>query len=274
MAKTGPENRGEDPFAQFRAEPNAMSRVRRVVGIASGKGGVGKSTVTALLAVALQRKGLSVAILDADITGPSIPMAFGIREKAGGTEYGLLPARSAGGIPVMSVNLLLGDETEPVVWRGPILANTVKQFWSDVMWGDVDAMLVDLPPGTGDVPLTVFQSLPIDGIVLVTSPQDLVGMVVQKAANMARKMGVPILAVVENLQHVVCPHCGEEIPLFGETKLRRVAERLGTETAVGLPVDPALAEACDAGTVEAYGERRLDAVADRIAALPEREGLS
>lgn len=226
-------------------------RVGKVYGVVSGKGGVGKSMVTSQLAVTMQRRGHNVAVLDADITGPSIPRMFGMGGRhAHGLGNLLLPEISASGIKVMSSNLLLQNETDPVLWRGPVIAGAIKQFWSDTSWGPLDYLLVDMPPGTGDVALTVFQSLPVDGIVVVTSPQDLVSMIVAKAVNMADKMSVPVLGVVENMSYVQCPDCGRAIEIFGESKLDEVAAGYGLKVLDRLPIDPALAAACDAGTLE------------------------
>ena len=229
-----------------------MSSIKKVIGVVSGKGGVGKSMVTSLLAVTLKRRGLNTAILDADVTGPSIPKAFGIKERASASSIGMFPVKSKTGIDIMSVNLLLEDETTPVVWRGPIIAGTVKQFWTDVIWDDVDYMFVDMPPGTGDVPLTVFQSIPLDGIIIVTSPQELVSMIVAKAVNMAKAMNIPILGVVENYSFAKCPDCGKEIKLFGESHIEETAAEHGIEVLAKLPIDPDLAKASDQGVIELY----------------------
>ena len=234
----------------FRAHLNAHSRVGSIIGVVSGKGGVGKSLVTSLLAAGATRRGLKAAILDADITGPSIPRAFGITGKATGTQEYLLPRVSRDGVQIMSINMLLESDTDPVVWRGPILAGTVKQFYSDVLWHDVDVMFIDMPPGTGDVPLTVFQSLPLDGIIVVTSPQELVGMVVGKAMNMARMMNIPILGLVENLSYFVCPDNGKAYSVFGESKVSGVVAEHGLPLLARLPIEPAISQACDAGLVE------------------------
>ena len=234
----------------FRAPANSMSHVKKVIGIVSGKGGVGKSLVTSLLASGMQKAGYRTAILDADITGPSIPKAFGITQKATGNEYGILPAATPSGISVMSVNLLLENDTDPVVWRGPVIAGTVKQFWSDVVWDEIDYMFVDMPPGTGDVPLTVFQSLPVDGIVVVTSPQELVSMIVGKAVKMAQMMHIPILGLVENMSYITCPDCGEKISVFGESHINQVAKDYDLKVLGQLPIDPAIAKACDGGKIE------------------------
>ena len=234
----------------FQVPQNSLSQIKKVIGIVSGKGGVGKSLVTSLLASAMQKEGYRAAVLDADVTGPSIPKAFGITEKAKGSDQGIFPVASAGGVEVMSVNLLLPDDTDPVVWRGPVIAGTVKQFWSDVIWGDIDYMFVDMPPGTGDVPLTVFQSLPVDGIVVVTSPQELVSMIVGKAVKMAKMMDIPVLGLVENMSYAECGKCGEKIHLFGESKIEEVASEYGVEVLGRMPIDPAIAAACDKGVVE------------------------
>ena len=237
--------------APMRFEENSLSEVKRVIAVLSGKGGVGKSLVTGSLAVELARGGAKVGILDADITGPSIPRMFGMGGRhAHGLGNLLLPEISASGIKVMSSNLLLQNETDPVLWRGPVIAGAIKQFWSDTSWGPLDYLLVDMPPGTGDVALTVFQSLPVDGIVVVTSPQDLVSMIVAKAVNMTDKMSVPVLGVVENMSYVQCPDCGRAIEIFGESKLDEVAAGYGLKVLDRLPIDPALAAACDAGTLE------------------------
>ena len=229
-----------------------LSNIKKVIAVVSGKGGVGKSLVTSLLAVNMNRAGKHSAILDADITGPSIPKLFGIHEKALGNEDGILPCKSKTGIDVMSINLLLENDTDPVVWRGPVIAGTVKQFYTDVIWRDVDFMFVDMPPGTGDVPLTVFQSLPIAGIVVVTSPQDLVSMIVEKAVNMARMMNIPVLGIVENMSYYECPHCGERSEIFGRSLIDETAHRFNFPAAARLPINPKLAAASDAGLIEIY----------------------
>ena len=236
----------------FLEKPHELSKIKHVIGVVSGKGGVGKSMVTSLLAVTMKRAGYNVAVLDADVTGPSVPQAFGIHEKAKGNEMGILPVTSKTGIELMSVNLLLPDETDPVVWRGPVISGTVKQFWTDVIWGDVDYMFVDMPPGTGDVPLTVFQSLPLDGIVIVTSPQDLVSMIVEKALKMARMMNVPVLGMVENMSYALCPDCGKRIDIFGESKLVAVSQKFSLPILGQLPINPKLAGAVDAGLIELF----------------------
>lgn len=248
----------------FIVKPHELSRIKKVIGVVSGKGGVGKSLVTSLLAVTMARRGNKSAILDADITGPSIPKVFGIKEKAKASEMGILPVSSKTGIDIMSINLLLGNEMDPVVWRGPIIAGTVKQFWSDVIWNDVDYMFVDMPPGTGDVPLTVFQSLPIDGIIIVTSPQELVTMIVGKAVKMAEMMNIPILGLVENMSYFVCPDCDKKYPIFGESHIEEVAEKFGIKTLARLPINPKLAAACDKGMIELFEGDWLEPIADQL----------
>lgn len=238
------------------------SSVKKVIGVVSGKGGVGKSLVTALSAVAASRNGYKTAILDADITGPSIPKMFGIHEKASATELGIIPGASDGGIQVMSLNLLTDNETDPVIWRGPVIGGAVSQFWTDVAWGDVDVMFIDMPPGTGDVPLTVFQSLPVDGIIVVTSPQELVSMIVEKAVKMAAMMNIPILGIVENMSYMNCPHCGEKISVFGESKAQAVAEANGTKVLAQLPIDPQFAELSDEGRIDRVPGEPMEAVLD------------
>ncbi len=251
----------------FSAPANPNSHVKKVIGVVSGKGGVGKSLVTSLMAALMRRHGHSVAILDADITGPSIPKAFGVHGQLMASDDGILPAVSSTGVKMVSLNLLVANETDPVVWRGPIIAGTVKQFWTDVMWGDVDFMFVDMPPGTGDVPLTVFQSLPLDGILIVTSPQELVGMIVEKAVNMAAMMNVPVLGLVENMSYFVCDQCGKEHSIFGPSHAREIAERHGIERVARLPIAPALAGACDGGTVEMVEAPWLEELAGQLEKL-------
>ncbi len=233
------------------AQANALSNVKKVIAVVSGKGGVGKSTVTSMLAVAAMRDGKQAGILDADITGPSIPTAFGITTRPEAIEEGLLPVRTPGGIDVMSINLLLENATDPVLWRGPILGGAVKQFWTDVIWKDIDFLFVDMPPGTGDVPLTVFQSLPIDGVVIVTSPQELVGMIVEKAVNMANMMNIPIIGLVENYSYLECPDCGKKLEVFGHSHIDQIAAQMGLPVLAKLPINPAVAAACDEGQIEA-----------------------
>jgi len=247
---------------------NSASNVKRVIGVVSGKGGVGKSLVTSMLAVTMRRRGYKTAILDADITGPSIPKAFGLKTgTVTGSELGMFPVMTKTGIEVMSVNLLMDDETKPVVWRGPVIAGTVKQFWNGVVWNDVDYMFVDMPPGTGDVPLTVFQSLPLDGIVIVTSPQDLVSMIVEKAVNMANLMDVKILGLVENYSYIVCPDCGKVIRPYGESKIEELANQHGTSVLATLPIDPELASLCDKGVIELFEGDYLEKAADKLEKL-------
>jgi len=239
-------------------KPHRLSNIKKVVAVMSGKGGVGKSLVTSLLAVLASRAGYKTAILDADITGPSIPKAFGIKEKAMGNDEGILPVESRTGIKMMSVNLLLEEDNTPVVWRGPVIAGTVKQFWTDVLWGDIDIMFIDMPPGTGDVPLTVFQSVPVDDAIVVTSPQALVGMIVEKALNMANMMDIKVLGLVENMSYALCPDCGKHVEVFGESHVQETAERFGTEVLAKLPINLKLAAACDAGLIELFEGDWLD----------------
>ena len=239
-------------------KPHRLSNIKKVVAVMSGKGGVGKSLVTSLMAVLASRAGYKTAILDADITGPSIPKAFGIKEKAMGNDEGILPVESRTGIKMMSVNLLLEEDNTPVVWRGPVIAGTVKQFWTDVLWGDIDIMFIDMPPGTGDVPLTVYQSVPVDEVIVVTSPQALVGMIVEKAINMANMMDIKVLGLVENMSYALCPDCGKQVEVFGESHVQETAERFGTEVLAKLPINLKLAAACDAGLIELFEGNWLD----------------
>ena len=246
-------------------EPNKKSNVGHIIAVMSGKGGVGKSLVTSMLAVHLSRKGYRVGILDADITGPSIPQSFGLKSgNVQGNDLGMFPVMTKTGIEVMSLNLLVDDETKPVVWRGPVIAGTVKQFWSDVVWNEVDYMFVDMPPGTGDVPLTVFQSLPLDGIVIVTSPQELVSMIVEKAVNMAALMDVNVLGLVENYSYIVCPDCGKVIRPYGESRIEELAKGYGTQVLAQLPIDPDLAAQCDKGVIELFEGDYMERAADLI----------
>lgn len=245
--------------------PHRLSRIKKVIGVVSGKGGVGKSSVTAMLAVLANRMGLVSGVLDADITGPSIPKLFGITEKALADKNGILPVLSETGIKLISVNLLLDNPTDPVLWRGPIVGGVVKQFWKDVIWGDVDVLFLDMPPGTGDVALTTFQSIPLDGIILVTSPQELVSMIVSKAVKMAEMMNVPILGLIENLSYVECPDCGKKIAVFGESHVEEIAQQHNLNVLAKLPIDPALAAACDDGSIEGYPADALESTADLIA---------
>ena len=244
--------------------PHAKSHIKKVIGVVSGKGGVGKSMTSAMMAVSMRRKGYKVGVLDADITGPSIPKLFGVHGPAMGTEDGINPVESHTGIKIMSINLLLEDEEAPVVWRGPVIAGAVKQFWQEVIWDDVDFLFVDMPPGTGDVPLTVFQSLPVAGVVVVTSPQELVGMIVDKAVNMADMMHVPVLGIVENMAYYTCPDCGKQHAIFGESHIEAIAAKHGIPNTAKLPIDPAIAAACDAGRIEDVQGDWLSSLADAI----------
>lgn len=246
------------------ASLNPKSTVNKVIAVVSGKGGVGKSTVTAMLAVAMARQGKRVGVLDADITGPSAPTAFGVTECQGANEDGLYPALTRGGIQVMSINLLLDNPADPVVWRGPVIAGAVKQFWTDVIWENVDYLFVDMPPGTGDVPLTVFQSLPVDGIVIVTSPQDLVSMIVSKAVKMAEMMHIPVLGFVENYSYLECPDCGKRINVFGQSHLDEIAAKFGLPVLARLPIDPAVAQAYDNGMMETVNTDALAQVVEAV----------
>lgn len=254
----------------LQAPQNAASQVKKVIGVVSGKGGVGKSLVTSLLATLSRRRGVSSAILDADVTGPSIPRMFGVKEKAMGCDEGIFPVQTKTGIRLMSINLLLENDTDPVIWRGSLIAGTVKQFWTDVLWGDVDYMYVDMPPGTGDVPLTVFQSLPVSGIIIVASPQELVGMIVEKAVNMAKMMDVPVLGMVENMAYIDCPDCGKRLYPFGEGKTRQVAESHGIPLLAQLPIDPHISHMSDTGTIELFNEDWMDAAVDAVEKCPVR----
>ena len=241
-----------------KAPMNSMSNIRKVIGVVSGKGGVGKSSVSSMMAVSAQKSGRSAAVLDADITGPSIPKAFGITEKAKGNEEIIIPEPTKSGIKTMSINLLLENDTDPVVWRGPLLGGVIQQFWSNTVWGDIDVMFVDMPPGTGDVALTVYQQLPVDGIVIVTSPQELVGMIVEKAVKMAEMMDIPVLGIVENMSYFQCPDCGKQHQIFGESHIDEIAKKYGIETVAKLPMDPSLAALCDKGCVEDYESPAID----------------
>ena len=244
---------------------NPKSTVKHVVGVVSGKGGVGKSLVTGTLAVLMQRMGYKTAIIDADITGPSIPKMFGVNGNVEGDDTGLVVPYSSTGIEMISANLLLQDETQPVIWRGPVIAGMVKQFWSDVVWNDIDVMFIDCPPGTGDVPLTVFQSIPLDGIVIVSTPQDLVSMIVSKAVNMASMMNIPVLGLVENMSYAVCPDCGKHIEIFGKSHIEEVADHFGLKVLGRIPFDPAFADLCDRGLIEMHTSEALDEAATEIA---------
>ena len=250
--------------SEFLVKPHVGSNIKKVIGIVSGKGGVGKSLVTSLLAVAANNKNYKTAILDADITGPSIPKSFGIKTHAMSDGESLLPVKTNKGISVMSLNLLTENETDPVIWRGPIIAGTVKQFWSDVIWGDVDYMFVDMPPGTGDVPLTVFQSLPLDGIIIVLSPQELVSMIVEKAVKMANLMDVPVLGIVENMSYILCPDCSKKIFVFGESKVDEIADRYGINNISKIPLNPEISSLCDDGNIENIKSNDLDELFNSI----------
>ena len=245
-------------------KPHELSDIKKIIAVVSGKGGVGKSMTCALMAAAAQNKGKVTAIMDADITGPSIPRMFGVTERAQGSENGILPVVSDGGIQVMSMNVLLENEAEPVVWRGSLISGTVMQFWTDVIWTGVDYMFIDMPPGTGDVPLTVFQSIPLDGIVIVTSPQDLVGMIVQKAVNMANMMNIPVLGIVENMSYIKCPDCGRKISVFGESGVDALALEYGIPNVAKNPIDSELTKAADTGNIENFQNNYLSDFFDKI----------
>ena len=253
------------------APANAGSDVRKVIGVVSGKGGVGKSLVTGLLASATMRAGKRAAILDADITGPSIPRMFGVNEPVYGNDYGMVPPESETGVKMMSINLILENTTDPVIWRGSLIAGTVKQFWSEVCWGDVDCLYVDMPPGTGDVPLTVFQSLPVDGIIIVASPQELVGMIVEKAVNMARMMNIPVIGLVENMAYMACPDCGKKLYPFGQGKTAEVAAKHGLPLLAQIPIDPQIAAKVDAGRVEDVFLPEISVVVNAVLDCPKRK---
>jgi Mrp family chromosome partitioning ATPase len=248
-------------------KPHELSHIKKIIGVVSGKGGVGKSMVTSLLSVTMNRREKKTAILDADITGPSIPKAFGVKEKATGNELGIFPVKTKTDISVMSVNLLLENDSDPVVWRGPVIAGAVKQFWTDVIWNDVDFMFVEMPPGTGDVPLTVFQSIPVDGIIVVTSPQELVEMIVDKAVKMAGMMDIPVLGIVQNMSYFECPDCGKKHRPFGDGNIQEIAKRHGIENIAELPIDPSLAKACDNGVIELFEGDWLEDMADMLEKL-------
>ena len=257
---------GSEQKTSFAADMNQYSSVKKVIGVVSGKGGVGKSFVTASLAAQMRRKGYSVGILDADITGPSIPKMFGVHGPAVGNDMGMYPIEAEDGTKIMSINLLMDDEEAPVVWRGPVIAGTVKQFWSDVVWGDLDYLFVDMPPGTGDVPLTVFQSLPVDGIVIVSSPQDLVKMIVKKAYNMAEMMKIPVLGIVENYSYVKCPDCGKELKIFGESHIEEIAAELNVPVVGKMPIDMEYASKADSG---AFDQIDNEYITKAVEVMPE-----
>ena len=253
--------------ADLHEQPHELSKIGKVIAVVSGKGGVGKSLVTALTAVSVRREGHTVGVLDADITGPSVPKMFGVTARAEADDHGIYPVQSKLGTDLMSVNLLLEKPSDPVIWRGPVIAGAVKQFWTDVIWGDDEFLFVDMPPGTGDVPLTVFQSIPVDGILIVTTPQELVSMIVEKAVKMAETMNIPILGIVENMSYAVCPDCGREIPVFGESHLTEIAAEHGLPVLGRIPMDPKLAAACDKGMVELFEGDWLKPAADAVLAL-------
>lgn len=251
---------------------NDLSRIKKTIAVVSGKGGVGKTLVSSMLAVELNRRELKTAIIDADVTGPSIPKAFGLKGLCEAAPLGgIMPVKTTTGIETVSVNLLLEDTSSPVLWRGPVIAGMVKQFWTDVIWGDVDVMVIDCPPGTGDVPLTVFQSIPVDGIIIVTSPQDLVSLIVSKAVNMARLMNIPIIGIVENMSYVECPDCGKKIEIFGKSHTEETAKQFGIPVLARIPVNPELASQCDKGVIELFEGNWMGAVADAVEAQPTRE---
>lgn len=253
--------------ASFLAETHPKNKIKNVIAVVSGKGGVGKSLVTSLLAVTLQRMGNKVGIMDADITGPSIPKVFGLKDQAGQAEDGVIPVDTKTGIEVISLNLLMENEDAPVIWRGPVISGVVKQFWTDVIWGELDYLLIDMPPGTGDVPLTVFQSFPLDGIVVVTLPQDLVSLIVKKSYNMAKRMNIPVLGIVQNMSYIICPHCGETINLFGSGKIEATAEELEIGQWAKLPIDSNFTSLCDQGRIEEFDAPYLNEFADSIKSM-------
>ncbi|WP_138269747.1 Mrp/NBP35 family ATP-binding protein [Anaerofustis stercorihominis] len=248
----------------FLVKPHKKSNIKKVIGVVSGKGGVGKSLVTSLLASNMKKAGYNVGILDADITGPSIPKIFGVSGSVYATKEGAYPKKSEGGVDIMSINLLLEDDTKPVVWRGPVIAGAVGQFWTDIIWEDVDYMFVDMPPGTGDVPLTVFQTIPVDGIVIVTSPQELVSMIVEKAVNMAEMMNINVLGLVENMSYIECPNCHEKISVFGESHVDEVAKKYGLEVLANIPIDPEIAKKCDEGKIEQLDKQYVDKAIEKL----------
>lgn len=256
-----------EEFESLLVDQNQFSDIRKVIGVISGKGGVGKSLITSMLATGMMKRGKDVAILDADVTGPSIPKSFGIDSKAKIDERGIIPCRTENGIKIMSINLLLEKETDPVIWRGPVIGGVIKQFWTDVVWENVDYMFVDMPPGTGDVPLTVFQSLPVDGIIIVTSPQDLVSMIVEKAVKMARMMNVPIIGIVENMSYFKCPCCNEEVNIFGESDLPYISRKFGLTNVAKIPLDKKIPEMVDEGEAEKIDTDCLTDILDVIEKL-------
>lgn len=251
-------------------KPHELSQIKKVIGVVSGKGGVGKSSVSALAAISAQKMGYRAAIMDADVTGPSIPRMFGVEEQVFATEEGIMPAKSKSGIELISTNLILENPGDPVIWRGPVIAGLVKQFWTDVIWGDVDFLFIDMPPGTGDVPLTVFQTIPVDGIIVVASPQELVSMIVEKALKMAEMMDIPVLGLIENMSYVKCPDCGKEIKIFGESHIDEAAEKHGLEVLAKIPVDPSLALGCDKGLIELYEGDWLGKLEDKYTEMVKK----
>jgi Mrp family chromosome partitioning ATPase/predicted Fe-Mo cluster-binding NifX family protein len=265
-------NEKEERNMELIEKTHELSQIKKVIGVISGKGGVGKSLVTSMLAVEMNKRGYRCAVLDADITGPSIPKVFGINGKAFTNEMGTYPVKSKKGIDVMSINLLLENHTDPVVWRGPIIAGTVKQFWTEIIWGDIDYMFIDMPPGTGDVPLTVFQSIPVDEIVIVSSPQSLVSDIVSKAVKMAAMMNMPVMGLVENMSYLKCPDCDKEIKLFGESNIDEIANKYNLKVLAKLPIDPAIAAACDRGDIEDYEGDMLGAIADSLEGMDNTKG--
>ena len=257
----------EQTKEDFLVKPHKKSNIKKVIGVVSGKGGVGKSLVTSLLASKMKKEGYNVGILDADITGPSIPKIFGVSGNVYATEEGAYPKSSKGGVDIMSINLLLDDDTKPVVWRGPVIAGAVGQFWTDIIWEDIDYMFVDMPPGTGDVPLTVFQTLPVDGIVIVASPQELVSMIVEKAVHMANMMNVKVLGLVENMSYIECPDCGKKINVFGESHVAEIAEKYNLDVLANIPIDPEIAEKCDKGEIEDLNKNYVDKAVEKLKEL-------
>lgn len=257
----------EQTKEDFLVKPHKKSNIKKVIGVVSGKGGVGKSLVTSLLASNMKKEGYNVGILDADITGPSIPKIFGVSGNVYATNEGAYPKSSKGGVDIMSINLLLDDDTKPVVWRGPVIAGAVGQFWTDIIWEDIDYMFVDMPPGTGDVPLTVFQTLPVDGIVIVASPQELVSMIVEKAVHMANMMNVKVLGLVENMSYIECPDCGKKINVFGESHVDEIAEKYNLDVLANIPIDPEIAEKCDKGEIEDLNKNYVDKAVEKLKEL-------
>lgn len=264
-------NEGKEEKPDFSTKLHELSKIKKVIGIVSGKGGVGKSLVTSMLAVLMNRNGYNTAILDADVTGPSIPKAFGIKDKVRSNDLGLFPVKSKKGIEIMSINLILENETDPVIWRGPIIAGTVKQFWTDVIWSDIDFMFIDMPPGTGDVALTVFQSITVDGIIIVTSPQELVSMIVSKAVKMAEMMNIPIIGLVENMAYYKCPDCEKEHKIFGDSHIEEIAQKHNIDILAKIPIDSKLASACDKGLIELFNDNWLDKIPEILEKMEERK---